>query len=41
MFLSHLSLNQVGKAVQKINDLSRPVYLKSMEEVKQKPSDVL
>lgn len=32
---------KVGKAVQKINDLSRPVYLKSMEEVKQKPSDVL
>jgi len=32
---------KVGKAVQKWNDQSRPVYLKSMEEVVHKPSDVL
>jgi len=32
---------KVGKAVQKWNDQSRPVYLKSMEDVVQKPSDVL
>jgi len=32
---------KVGKAVQKWNDQSRPIYLKSMEDVVQKPSDVL
>ena len=32
---------QIGKAVQKMNDLSRPVYLKSMDEEKHKPNDVL
>ena len=31
----------MGKAVQKMNDLSRPVYLKSMDEEKHKPNDVL
>merc|ERR1719430_794379 len=29
-----------GKAVQKINDMSRPVYLKSMDEVVRKRDDV-
>jgi len=32
---------KIGKAVQKMNDLSRPVYLKSMDEEKHKPNDVL
>lgn len=32
---------KMGKAVQKMNDLSRPVYLKSMDEEKHKPNDVL
>lgn len=31
---------KVGKAVQKINDMSRPVYLKSMDEVVKKRDDV-
>lgn len=32
---------KVGKAVQKMNDMSRPVYLKSMEDVIRKRDDVL
>jgi len=31
---------KVGKAVQKMNDMSRPVYLKSMDEVVRKRDDV-
>jgi hypothetical protein len=31
----------MGKAVQKLNDQSRPVYLKSMEEVVIKRTDEL
>jgi len=31
---------KVGKAVQKMNDMSRPVYLKSMDEVVKKRDDV-
>jgi len=32
---------KVGKAVQKMHQMSRPVYLKSMEEVRNKAPDVL
>ena len=39
-YTDHICL-QIGKAVQKMNDLSRPVYLKSMDEEKHKPNDVL
>ena len=43
IFTSHIGhiYLQIGKAVQKMNDLSRPVYLKSMDEEKHKPNDVL